>query len=214
MDNKNIEKEEPGKIDWATDGKVSIGPYQIPYAKQMEEQTNHEFGIRKDPALRMALKRILWPFVKFRNDLLVDGFFERTMGKWIKELATKDTTCLEVGCGDMSLRKYIHKDMWYNAFDFSFSEFQLLRVLKKKAKINIAIASATNIPLESNTVSLIFSKEVFEHIPQIDQAIEEIHRVAKPNAKLVSSIPNNYCYKYMKKGDTLNMSITGTTMNL
>lgn len=200
MTHQNIKTSEQNKVDWLTDKKISIGPYHIPYAQNLHEQVNHKPGVRKESKSKLALKRVLWPLVKFRNDLLVDGFIERAMGKWIKKLATEDSTCLEVGCGNMSLQRFLHKHMWYNAFDFSFSEFQLLRVLKKKNKINIAIASATNIPLESNTVSLIFSKEVFEHIPQIDLAIDEIHRVAKPNAKLICSIPNNYCHKYKKKG--------------
>ena len=188
------------KLNWLTKKNVSIGIYQIPCSNNLQKQANHNSGIRKNSKFKLTLKKLAWPLVKFRNNLLVDGFIERGVGRWIKEVVTEDSICLEVGCGDMSLKKYLPKNMWYNGFDFSFSEFQLLRVLKKKTRINLAIASATNIPLESNSVSVIFSKEVFEHIPEIDLAVDEIYRVAKPGAKLICSIPNNYCYKYKKKG--------------
>lgn len=93
---------------------------------------------------------------------------------------------------------------WYNAFDLSLSEFHLRRVLRKSDNVNVALASATNIPLESDLVSLIVSTECFEHIPEIDNAMDEIHRVAMPEAILICSIPNNYCYKYQKKVLILN----------
>ncbi len=188
------------RLNWTTTKKTCIGKYNIPCSEELVAQTNHVAGIRRDSKLKLILKTILWPALNLRNDLLVDGFIERNIGRWIKQLFTDDTVCLEVGSGDMSLRRFWPKNTCYNAFDFSFSEFQLLRVLRKSKNINIAIASATNIPLESNSVSLIISTEVFEHIPEIDRAVDEIHRIAMPGAKLICSIPNNYCYKYEKKG--------------
>jgi len=199
LDTKRTKTE--GKLNWLMKKYVSIGTYQIPCAKNLQKQANHNSGIRRNSKLELILKKLAWPLVKFRSNLLVDGFIERGVGRWIKEFTTKGSVCLEVGCGDMSLRKFLPKNIWYNGFDFSFSEFQLLRVLKKKeGRLNLAIASATDIPLESNSASVIFSKEVFEHIPEIDLAVDEIYRIAKPGAKLICSIPNNHCYKYKKKG--------------
>ena len=100
----------------------------------------------------------------------------------------------------MSLRRYLPRNIYYNAHDLLFSEFQLKRVLKAGNRINIAIASATKIPLGSNFASLIVSTECFEHIENVDLAMDEIHRVSVGGAKLICSIPNNYCYKYHKKG--------------
>ena len=36
--------------------------------------------------------------------------------------------------------------------------------------------------------------------PEIDTAVNEIRRTAMPGAVFICSIPNNYCYKYDKKG--------------
>ena len=155
-------------------------------------------GIRKSSKSRTFLKKIFWPLIKLRADLLVDGYIERSIGKWIKELLGKETIFLEIGCGDMSLLKFLPDSVCYNAFDLSLSEFQLRRVFAKKRNINLALASATSIPLKSGSVSLIVATEVFEHIPKIDKAIREIHRIAKPKAKLICTIPNNYSKQYKK----------------
>ena len=188
------------KLNWTTTKKVSVGKYSIPCSEDLQDQINHVAGIRMGFKSKLILKTILWPAFKLKTDLFVDGFIERGIGRYIKELLTDDTVFLEVGCGDMSLRRFLPKNICYNAFDLSLSEFHLRRVLGKGNNINVALASATNIPLESNTVSLVVSTECFEHIPEIDRVMEEIHRVAMPGAKLICTIPNNYCYKYQKKG--------------
>lgn len=179
--------------------KISIGKYKIPCSEDLLDQNNQVRGIRKDLS-KLILKTIFWQAFKLKNYLFVEGFIERGIVGWIKEFMTDNSVFLEVGCGDMSLSRFLPKNIWYNAFDLSLSEFHLRRVLSKESNINVALASATKIPLESSQVSLIVSKEVFEHIPEIDRAIDEIYRVAMPGAKLICSIPNNYCYKYNKKG--------------
>lgn len=156
--------------------------------------------IRRDSSSRLILKSALWPLFQCREALVGSQYIEREIGKWIRELSDKRTTFLDVGCGSMRLMKYLSPDIYYNGFDISFSEFHLRRNLRKGRLINIAVASATEIPLESDSVNLIASTEVFEHIPEIGRAIQKIHRVATSGANLICSIPNNSCYKYKKKG--------------
>lgn len=187
-------------LKWKTDKTISVGKFRVPYAENIFEKSNQVVGIRKDSKLKLHFKTILWPLVKLRDDLLVDGFIKREIGKWIKEFANEDTVFCEVGCGNMGLLRYMPHNIYYNAFDISFSEFHLRRILKKRNNINVALTSATEIPLEANSVSLVVTTECFEHIPEIDKAVSEIYRVAMPAAKLLCSIPNNYCCKYQKKG--------------
>ncbi|MFQ5977071.1 MAG: class I SAM-dependent methyltransferase [Candidatus Heimdallarchaeota archaeon] len=188
------------QLKWITERTIPVGNYAIPCSENLQDQSNHIAGIRRDLALRPRWKSKLSPLRKLKDDLFVGGFIKSNIGKWIKEFVDNRAIFLEVGCGDMSLAKYLPEHFCYNAFDLSLSEFHLLKILKKRSNINIALASATNIPLESNSVSLIVSTEVFEHIPEIETAIKEIHRIAMPGAKLLCSIPNNYCFKYRKKG--------------
>ena len=189
------------RLAWQSKSIVSVDPYEIPCAEGLMEQANHKVGIRYDSQAKRVIKSLLWPLFSMRNDLFSGGFIRSNIGKWIRELVRADTTFLEIGCGDMSLRKYLPKDICYNAFDISLSEFHYRRVMQKGGNINVALASATDIPLESESVNLIASTEVFEHISNIDRTMREILRVAMPGAKLVCSIPNNFCYKYRLKGE-------------
>lgn len=188
------------RVKWITDKVITLDKYEIPVADNLTDQVNQQVGIYKDTKLIKIVKMFAWPLVNLKEFFLSDGFIEVEAGKWIKQYVTKDTVFLEVGCGSMNLKRFLPATICYNAFDVLFSEFHLLRVLKKDKNINLCIASATEIPIESNTVSLIVSTECFEHIPEIEKAISEIQRIAVPNAKLICSIPNNYCYKYKKKG--------------
>ena len=191
------------KIEWKIDHYETVGKYRIPCVPNLKAGYHQGAGIKRSSKPALWIKRILWPLVKFRADWFTDGFIERSVGRLIRKYLTPESVFLEVGCGDMSLRKYLPKTHWYNALDLEISDLHILRVLKRGKKINLALASATDIPAESNVASLIVSTETFEHIPEIDKAIDEIHRVAMPGAVLICSIPNNYCYKYVKKGPHL-----------
>lgn len=188
------------KLSWTTTNRISMGRHDIPCSENLHDQRYQAAGIRRASMPKLIVKRILWPAFKLRNDLFVDGFIERDIGRWIKEFVTDNTVFLEIGCGDMSLNRFLPKSICYNAFDLALSEFHLRRILENRNNVNVALASATNIPLESNSVSLIVATQCFEYIQEIDCAMDEIHRVATPGAKLICSISNNYCYKYQKKG--------------
>lgn len=181
---------------------LKVGDYNVLYDPKLSDQKNQiaESGIRRDSKLKGFIKTILWPAFSLRSYLLVDGFIKIEVGKLIKKYIRDDTIFLEVGCGNMSLRRFLPKSLCYSAFDISLSEFQLKRALREGERINIALFSATTIPLDSSTVSLIVSTGVFEHILDIDKALSEIYRVLKPEGILIVRIPNNYCYKYQKKG--------------
>jgi ubiquinone/menaquinone biosynthesis C-methylase UbiE len=131
---------------------------------------------------------------------MIDGFIEWEIGKLIKNNLQEDSVFLEIGCGDMSLRRYIPSNFWYNALDLELSEFHIVKAMKSQSKVNIILASATEIPAPANTASLIVSTETLEHIPEIDKAVSEIYRIAMPGSIFICSIPNNNCYKYDKKG--------------
>jgi len=188
------------KIDWKTDSYEIVGEYRVPTVCNLIDGYNQGSGIKRNSKKRVMLKRVAWVLLKLRNDLMVDGFIEWEVGKLIKKYMTASSVFLEIGCGDMSLKKYLPRDIWYNALDLEIADFHILRSFKSKRKVNLVVASAVEIPAQPNIASLIVSTETFEHMPEIDRVIEEIYRVATPDATLICSIPNNYCYKYAKKG--------------
>ena len=187
------------KIKWRDGNLIKVCNVTIFKANKLDRGFNQGSGIKIDSKLIRSTKRIIWPLLKIRNDFFVDGFIEREVGKLIKKYITKNTTFLEIGCGDMSLRRFLPNSIYYNALDLELSDFHISRIAREK-NVNIAIASATSIPVESNLVSMIVSTETLEHIPKIKETIDEIHRIAIPNAIFICTIPNNFCYKYKKKG--------------
>jgi 2-polyprenyl-3-methyl-5-hydroxy-6-metoxy-1,4-benzoquinol methylase len=50
------------------------------------------------------------------------------------------------------------------------------------------IANATQLPFATQAVDTIISFEVLEHIPNVDQALQEFHRVTRKN--IIVSVPN------------------------
>ncbi len=52
---------------------------------------------------------------------------------------------------------------------------------------------ALNLPFADDSVDLVFSIGVMEHIPQMRKALQEQHRVVKPGGALLVAVPNLYC---------------------
>ncbi|MBN1359630.1 MAG: class I SAM-dependent methyltransferase [Sedimentisphaerales bacterium] len=189
-----------GKIIWTTEHQLPIAEQSMSSTIALAECDCERLGLKMDSRGRLVLKRFGWPLLKIRNDLLVDGFIKREVGGLLAQYLHEDTVLLDVGCGDMSLSRFLPVDMWYNGLDIQISQFHIARVLKRKPHTNLVLASAARIPVESNTVTLLVSTETLEHIRHVDEALREMHRVATPGSILVCSIPNNHCLKYQKKG--------------
>jgi ubiquinone/menaquinone biosynthesis C-methylase UbiE len=190
-------------LNWKVNKRASIAGYAIPCVDELSDQYEKQEAFYKSRPLYKEIGRaIILKYIELRNFFLVDGFIEVEVSKWIKKYAQQNSVIIDIGCGDMSLSKYIPRQLVYNAIDIKLMDFHLSKIMKKKdtSALNICLASATNIPLEDNSVTMILSTECFEHIPEINKAIEEIKRISKPGSILICSIPNNYCYKYKKKG--------------
>lgn len=190
------------KLKFKLEESIKIGDFDIFCDPSILNKEGFTFkpGIKRDSKFKIFIKRIFWPAYSLWNRLLVDGFIEVEIGKLIRKYKTENAVFLEVGCGDMRLRRILPKDICYNAFDISFSEFHLRRVLSKRNKPNIALFSATNIPLDSESISLVASAQVIGQILDVEKAVSEIYRVLKPRGILILSIPNGYCNKFRKKG--------------
>lgn len=183
------------KLEWNTSKKIIFKDrWKVPLGEEVPSNP-----IWQHPSFIRKLLPVLKPLDHYRNYVFVDGFVYKIIGNWIRDNISEDTTFLDIGCGDLILKRQLPKHVIYNAFDIRFSEY-VLDLAVRLDSVNIAIASATKIPLKSNQVSMITSTNVLEHIPEIDRALEEINRIAKPDSLFLVCIPNNYCYKYFVKG--------------
>jgi SAM-dependent methyltransferase len=194
------------KLDWRTADQVTVSGMSLACAPGMNPQNNSRAGFSQVAGFRSAskprviLKRVLWPVLSIWYALFGTGFILRGIGRMMRNYRQDADPFLEIGCGSMRLRKYLPTGCWYNAIDIAFSEFQLNRI-KGESNINLALASATEIPLGNDSVRMVVSTEVFEHIVNIDAAMTEIRRIMKSGGKLLCSIPNNFYYKYQVVGE-------------
>ena len=92
------------KINWHIDRYETVGSYRIPCVPNLKAGYHQGAGIKRSSKTALWLKRLLWPLVKLRADLLTDGFIEREIGRLIKKYLAADSVFLEIGCGDMSVR--------------------------------------------------------------------------------------------------------------
>lgn len=110
----------------------------------------------------------------------------------------KGRTVMEIGLGSGVTLHRISEvaDMCFG-LDISDKTIELNE--KRKAlyslKYDLINASATQIPLEDNSVDVVVSIGCLHHIPDIDKAIAEIHRVLKPNGLLKGMVYYRHSYR-------------------
>ncbi len=57
---------------------------------------------------------------------------------------------------------------------------------------NLSVTDAENLPFEDRTFDIVYSFGVLHHIPDIQKAINEIHRVLSPNGKAIIALYHKY----------------------
>lgn len=93
---------------------------------------------------------------------------------------------LDFGCGSkpyselfINVSEYIGVDLQNDAHDHSNESVDVFYDGKK-------------LPFENEQFQNVFSSEVFEHVPIINDSIKEIYRVLKPNGKLLITTPFSF----------------------
>ncbi len=59
-------------------------------------------------------------------------------------------------------------------------------------KLRAVLYDGSTLPLRDASVDFVISFEVLEHVADEDRALEELHRVMRPGASLVMSVPNRW----------------------
>jgi SAM-dependent methyltransferase len=196
-----------GKIHWRTNKHVHCAGIEIPVSESLPIATRGDAGldqalagIRPNSKKSIMLKSLAWPFTRATEEILGHQYLQHQLGKWLRRYVKPDSVFLECGPGDMSFRLFLPKGMAYNTIEFAVSEFQVHRVVKRDPAVNFCLASITDIPVADNTCDIVACIEMLEQIPDIDKAMEEIKRVAKPGAKFLCTIGNGKCEKVLRKG--------------
>jgi SAM-dependent methyltransferase len=119
--------------------------------------------------------------------------------KWI---SISDKRILEAGCGtgrfcikiaeDNPSSTVVGLDLSVNAIKLS-SEGARIRGLKN---VRFIQGDIFNMPFSDNTFDIVFSEGVIEHFYNFEEAIKEKIRVAKVDGKIITAVPNWYCFPH------------------
>jgi SAM-dependent methyltransferase len=102
---------------------------------------------------------------------------ESVVEKALRETSNSNLLILDVGCGN---KPYADLFRGYN--------YKGIDCTTVNSSPDI-IGEATNIPVESNTVDIVFSTQVIEHISEPKDMIKECYRVLKPGGFLILTGP-------------------------
>ncbi|MDB9926302.1 methyltransferase domain-containing protein [Hyphomicrobiales bacterium] len=111
-----------------------------------------------------------------------------------------DQVILDLGCGK---GRHIHKLYYYKkchviGLDLSYEDLQITHEGfekypdiegDKKRQFNLMAGDAHKLPFPDETFDRVICSEVLEHIPDYENVIKEIFRVAKKDAKIGISVP-------------------------
>ena len=157
-------------------------------------------GLKSPGAIERAVKSNIWPTYKALTDPLFDGYIEDFGGRMIAEYWRRESTFLEISCGDCGMARFLPHDAWYNAFDLRLNEIFLANLFRRHTLSNVALASVESIPLADDSVDFLLCLQAFFEYPDFDRAARELRRVARQGAKLVCSTFNARHRLYRLRG--------------
>lgn len=106
---------------------------------------------------------------------------------------------LEIGIGSgFTLSRMAQVAKVCVGLDISIETLKLNQSRNELFKIGtkLVLASATHIPMPDNTFDVVVSIGCLHHIPDIDQAVSEIHRVLKPGGIFRGMVYNRNSYRF------------------
>jgi len=182
--------------------------------------------------LYLPEKSIMTQSVNMKNQYENRGKFEsrlkveRERRDITVELAEGDTL-LEIGCADGVMTAELSKRIPnIVASDISLT---YLRQAKKNASARFVRLDIHELPFENESFDCVVCTEVLEHVYSPYKALDEIHRILKPEGCLILSVPNNMTFirifrhlmkqkEYFSRLNMMNMHInffdTGSILEL
>jgi len=116
---------------------------------------------------------------------------------------TENDQVLEVGCGSGYILNLIDKGELHG-IDLSNAAITWAKdKLKHKPNVkHLSVQPAEKMTFPDNSFDVVFCSEVIEHVPDPQKLLAEIFRVAKPDARIVITFPNegfiNFCKRCVK----------------
>lgn len=102
--------------------------------------------------------------------------------------SSKQKVALDVGCGSGERLDYLSKIGWGTALGVDPDPIAVAN--GKRAGRQLLLGSAENIPMDDNSVDIIFLHHVVEHLWEIRPALTEAKRVLRQGGHVVIATPN------------------------
>jgi SAM-dependent methyltransferase len=115
-------------------------------------------------------------------------------------------TVLEAGCGEgFSAQAILSDKQQLKSFGGDLSYPALIEARTRFAPMRYSVVDAMQMPFADNSVDLVFSLEVLEHLPDPGAALQEYIRIS--NRYLLVSVPNDPIFRALRlaSGKGLNM---------
>jgi ubiquinone/menaquinone biosynthesis C-methylase UbiE len=139
---------------------------------------------------------------------LIDRFHRSVLAK-IADLAPQ--TFLDAGCGEGFVAELLLRQMpglELTGFDFNPAAVEIAQA--KNPGGTFITASIVDLPFDDSSFDVVGCFEVLEHLPEPQQALKELTRVAQ-NA-VIMSVPHEpfFCYSNMIRGKNLDIRPRGS----
>jgi SAM-dependent methyltransferase len=145
-----------------------------------------------------TLKEMYYPETEFGGYSRVNGtiaFFSR-----VRSLLKPDMVVLDVGCGRGAAVDRLEKNPWERCRIFKGDCKRVIGIdvdeagYENKFIDEFRLIESSTWPVESESVDLMFSDAVVEHIEKPDEFFSECRRVLKPGGYLCVRTPNRWSY--------------------
>lgn len=112
----------------------------------------------------------------------------------LAKIVKPGTKILDLGCGEG-----LTADVVFNRqVDIGLDNHKYFAKLAKESGVykKVILGDAIAIPLANDSIDLVFSNCVIEHIEGIDKVFSEVYQVLKPAGKFIFTTPSHNFYKY------------------
>jgi SAM-dependent methyltransferase len=114
----------------------------------------------------------------------------RSMAAFIKTRVPAPKDALDVGCAEGSFLGHALEAFpgvrWAGT---DVSTYALERARARLPQLDLHEAPATALPFATARFDLVTAFDVLEHVPELEAAVAELHRVLRPGGHLVVSVP-------------------------
>jgi ubiquinone/menaquinone biosynthesis C-methylase UbiE len=127
-------------------------------------------------------------------------FWRNIEVKVVKKILHSGTArlVLDLGCGEGEIARAVFGKQLEWGLDNST---EMVKKAKKSGMYKkVLLADAGKISLKDESVEMVFSNSVLEHIKHLDRVLKEVCRILKPGGRLVFTVPSENLSKYLGWG--------------